>query len=146
MAPVAAAGYVLIAALAVTAVMAGAVGGALAWAVRGRLLLYGLLTVAGYLAVTVLFDSYSIKGAVAFIPLVVLPFLACWVIARALEARARWRHAWATLVALGGALLLGFLCLLLSRIYFVWGPVLAALAADACLILYIYRTRRVVAP
>ena len=37
----------------------------------------------------------------------ILTFLTVWLTARALEARAKWRHIWATLAALGCALVVG---------------------------------------
>ena len=77
----------------------------------------------------------------------ILTLLTSWLTARYFEARARLRRAWATLVALGAAVLLGFLCLLLFRLG-LWAPVYAALAADICLILltlFIDRGRKAVA-
>ena len=92
---------------------------------------------------TVLLGSYSLTGAAVFgIPPLILALLTCWLTARSLEARARLRRIWASLVGLGCALFLGFLCLLLFRVSF-WAPVSVALAADVCLILFIYRSRKV---
>lgn len=99
MGPVGTAGYVLVAALAVEAVFFGAVGGAVAWAVRAGLLWLEAAVVIG-------------------MPALVPTFLAAWSTARYLEIRKRWRRPWATLVALVGAMIVGFLCLRLYRLAF----------------------------
>jgi hypothetical protein len=70
-----------------------------------------------------------------------LTLLASWLIAHHLEARARFRRISATLVALGAAALLGFLWIPLFRLG-LWIPVSVALAADACLIVMFYRSRK----
>lgn len=144
MEPVAVAGYVMVAAAAVLAGMVGAFGGAIAWAVNGSLLWGGLLATGGYLAATVLLGSARLgPAAVVGIPPLILTLLTSWLIASYLEARTRLRHIWATVVALGCALLLGFLWGFLFRLG-LWTPVSVALAADVCLGLLLYRSRKAV--
>ena len=118
MAPVAAAGFVLVAALLVNAALLGAVAGTLTFAVRLHPVWGGLLAVGGFLGETVLLGSYRLEPAAAHgLPLVALTFLASWVTARVLEVRARWRHVWATLAGLGCALVIGALGLSLMGRY-----------------------------
>jgi len=118
MAPVAAAGFVLVAALLVNAALVGAVAGTLTFAVRLHPVWGGLLAVGGFLGETVLLGSYRLEPAAAHgLPLVALTFLAAWLTGRFLEVRAHWRHVWATLAALGGALLAGMLGLSLIGRY-----------------------------
>jgi hypothetical protein len=137
MAPVAAAAYVMVAALAVQAVAFGALGGALAWAIGARLLWAGPLAAGAFLAATVLLGSYRLEPAALYgIPLLTLTFLVSWLIARFLETGGKWRRIWATPAALGGGFLVGFLWLLQSRLG-LWTPVSTALVADACLIAYV---------
>ena len=143
MGPVGAAGLVMIAAAAVLAVILGAFAGAIAWAVQRGLLWAGLLAAAGYLATEVLLGSASpVPALVIGMPPLILALLTSWLTARYLEARARFRRIWATLVALGCALLLGFLWGFSFRLG-VWVAVALALAADACLIVLLYRSRKV---
>jgi len=68
MGPVGTAGYVLVAALAVEAVIIGALAGAILWAVGARLM----------------------WGSPVGIPLVMLTFLTAWLIARYVERRFLW--------------------------------------------------------
>lgn len=134
MAPVAAAAYVMIAALGVAAVLVGAFGGAIAWAVRAGLLWGGFLTVGAFLTVMVLVESYSLKAATLLgLPMLILAFLTAWLTARSLEARARFRRISSALLALGAALVVGFLCMLLGRLDLL-APFWVAAAADVCLI------------
>ena len=111
MAPVGAAGYVLIAAFAVSAVFLGAFGGAAAWAVRGSPVWGGVLVTGGLLALALLGSSRLTSAAVVGMPPLILTFLTSWLTARALERRAGVRHHWATLVGLACALLAGFVYL-----------------------------------
>jgi hypothetical protein len=142
MAPLAAAAYVSIAALAVEALMVGAFCGAIVGALRLRLLWAGPLAAGGYLAAITVLGSRSLPaGAVFGMPLMILTLLTSWLTAHHFQSRVRLRRTWATLVALGSALLLGFLCLLLFRVS-VWAPVYAALAADVSLILLTLFTHR----
>jgi len=79
MAPVAAAAYMMVAALAVQAVAFGALGGALAWAIGARLLWAGPLAAGAFLAATVLLGSYRLEPAALYgIPLLTLTFLVSW--------------------------------------------------------------------
>ena len=142
MAPLAAAGYVSIAALAVEALIVGGLCGAIIWAVKVSVLWGGLLAAGGYLAAIVFLGAHSPEAAAVFgMPLMILTLLTSWLTARYAEACARLRRTWATLVGLGSAFLLGFLCLLLFRLS-VWAPVYVALAADVCLIPLILLTQR----
>lgn len=138
MEPLAVAGYVTVVSNAVLAVILGAFGGAIAWALQRSLLWVALLAAAGYLAATVLMGS-SRFAAAAVVGIPPLPFtvLTAWLTARYLEARPRLPRIWATLVALGCALLLGFLWLFLFR-FGLRAPVSVALAADVCLIVLLY--------
>src|SRR2546421_4937102 len=119
MAPVGAAGYMIVAVLFVQAVMFGAAGGAIAWAVRLGVLWGGLATTAAFLATTVLFGSYRFEPvALHGLPFVILTFTTSWLTARSLETRARWRRIWAAPAGLGVALVVGFLCLRLLQVVF----------------------------
>jgi hypothetical protein len=127
----------MVAALAVQAVAFGAFGGALAWAIRARLLWAGPLAAGAFLAATVLLGPYRLEPAAVYgIPLVSLTFLLSWLIARFLETGAKWRRIWATLAALGGGLLVGYLWLFQARLG-LWTPVSTALVADAGLLAYV---------
>jgi hypothetical protein len=70
----------------------------------------------------------------------VLTLLISWLTACFLETRVRLRRLWATLLAVGCAVLVGFLWLFLFRVSFRI-PLLVALAADIGLIVLLYRTR-----
>ena len=132
----------MFAALAVMAVMAGALGGAVVWWFRIGIAWGGLLTAGGFLAWTVLLESYSLKGAVSLgFPLATLTFLAAWLVAGALEARTKWRRIWTALAASGSALLAGMLCMLTARIH-LWAPVLVALPVDVCLVWLVFLGRK----
>jgi hypothetical protein len=145
MEPVGAAGYVMVAAAAVLAVILGAFAGAIAWAVRCSLFWAALLAAGAYLAIEVLLGSASLApAAVIGIPPLILTLLTSWLTARYLEARARFRHISATLVALGFTLLLGFLWGFSFRLG-LWAPVSLALVADACLIVLFCRSRKEIA-
>jgi hypothetical protein len=109
MAPLAAAGYVLVGAALFVATVVGAVSGAVAWAAKVRLEWIGLLAVAGYLAAAG--PVLSIRLGAAFelgVPCLVLALLTSWLIARELEIRARWRPIWAGLAAWACAMIVGF--------------------------------------
>jgi len=67
---------------------------------------------------------------------VILTFLVSWLIARFLETGAKWQRIWATLAALGGGLLVGYVWLFQARLG-LWTPVSTAIVADGCLIGYI---------
>jgi hypothetical protein len=145
MEPLGVAGYVMVAAAAVLAVILGALGGAIAWALKRSLLWVALLVAGGYFAAEVLLGSSSVApAAVIGIPPLILTLLTSWLTARYLQVRASFRRIPATLVGLGSALLLGFLWGFLFRLG-LWAPVSVALAADACLIVLFYRSRKVIA-
>ena len=108
MAPVGAAGYVLIAAFAVSAVFLGAFGGAAAWVVRGSAVWGGVIVTGGLLAMALLGSSRLTSAAVVGMPPLILTFLTSWLTARALERHAGVRHHWAALAGLACALLAGF--------------------------------------
>jgi hypothetical protein len=143
MEPLAIAGYLLVATAVVDAVIVGAFAGAIGRAVSGSLLWVGLLVAGGYLAGTVLLASYSLAAAAVFgLPPLVLTFLISWLTACCLEARARLRRIWTTLVAICCALTAGLMCGLLFRLG-MWAPVIFAVAADGFLIIFlVFLTRR----
>src|SRR5262249_14609583 len=78
-------------------------------------------------------------SSVAFIglPPLILSLLAAWLAARYLEARTRLWRVGTALVALACGLVLGALCLQTAR-FSLWTPSYVALAADSCLIAYLY--------
>src|SRR5688500_7892548 len=134
MEPLAIAGYVSVVSNAVLGVTLGALGGAIAWALQRNFLWVVLLAAGGYLATTVLLGSSRLAAsAIIGIPPLAMTVLAAWLTARYLETRPGFPRLWATLVALGSALLLGFLWLFLFRLG-LRTPVSVALAADVCLI------------
>jgi hypothetical protein len=101
MAPLAAAAYVMIAATMVMAVTFGAIGGAFAWAVRGRplrqsLIWVGFLAVVFFLAQSYFGDHIRLRSAASIgLPLLLLALLGSWMVAGFLETRAKWRRIWA---------------------------------------------------
>ena len=117
MAPVAAAAYATIGATALLAVIIGAVGGAVLWRARHGLALGGLFVVGAFFVAFAAFIGFSWRGALVFgvIPLI-LTFLISFLAARQLRTRANFRPIWASLAALGTALILGLLYMLLFRI------------------------------
>lgn len=78
-------------------------------------------------------------------PSMALAYLICALSARWLEARTALRRNWAMLAAFGFTLCMGILYLLLFRLS-LWAPLLAALAADALLIVLLVRSRTLVRP
>lgn len=141
MGPLAAAGYVSVVSNAVLAIIVGASAGAIAWAVNRSVLWVGLLAAAGYVAETVLLGSSRLAAAaIVGMPPLILTLLVSWLTACFLETRVHLRRLWATLMAVGCALLVGFLWLFLFRVSF-RVPLLVALAADIGLIVLLYRTR-----
>ena len=141
MEPLALAGYLAIASAALLAVLLGAIGGALAWAVKswvkGSLLWCGLMAAAGYLVAKTVLGSGRLWPAISIgIPFLMLSLLTSWLSARHLETRARWRRPWAALAALGIGLLLGYLWGFQFRLG-LWVPIRTALVADAGLILWL---------
>lgn len=134
MEPLALAGYLLLANAALSGVIAGSIGGAIAWAVRRNAFWAGALVAAAYLVFVFLFESYSLKAAVVFgLPPLVMTFIVAWLIAWWLHARAGWRSISSALVGGGCAIAGGFLWGFLFRLD-IWAPVIFALAADALLI------------
>jgi len=141
MGPLAAAGYVSVVSNAVLAIVVGASAGAVAWAINRSILGVGLLAAAGYVAETALLGSSRLAAAaIVGMPPLILTLLISWLTACFLETRVRVRRLWATLIAVGGAVLVGFLWLFLFRVSFS-APLLVALAADIGLIVLLYRTR-----
>jgi len=137
MEPLAAAGYLLIASAALDGIMVGALGGAIAWAVKGRRRWIGLL-VAGIYVTIVLRASYSLKtGAVFGIPLLVLTFLISWLTASYLQARTRLKSIWSTPLAICCASIAGVAWAFLFRLG-MWAPGTFAAVADVFLILFLF--------
>ena len=138
MEPLAAAGYVMIAATGVTGVLWGAAGGAIAWVVRLRLVWAALLTAGGFLAQEIFLESVRL-GAAAFVglPPLILALLTAWLATRLLEARSRWWRLAIGLAAFIGGLVVGCLCLLTWR-FSLWAPSTIGLAADVCLIPFLF--------
>jgi hypothetical protein len=138
-------GFVVsIAAAAVTGILVGAIGGAVVWRMRMNLVVGSLLTACAYLLI-LLADGQRLLGLRGHlywgVPLLILGFLLSSVAARWLRTRIKLRPTWIALQALGLALTLGFLNLLLFRWSF-RAPPLVALAADACLFVLLIRSQR----
>jgi hypothetical protein len=139
--PVAAAGYVIIAAHAVLGVLLGALAGAIVSAL-GRGLAWGALAGAAiYLGEALLQSTRLAAAALIGLPPLILTLLACWLTARWLQARLKWRRLWAVPAACAAAVILGFLWMLLFR-HSLEAPITVALVADACLLILLYRTSR----
>jgi hypothetical protein len=135
MEPLATAAYVMIAAVYVEGLLVGAVAGAIAWAIKRNHLWLGLVAAGGYLAVSRLQDTFSLKGAVAFgVPPLVFTFLVSWLTARHLEVRRRFRTIWACLLAVCCALIVGIISGFLFRVH-IWAPVAFASGASVLLLL-----------
>ena len=129
MEPVATAGYVIIAAHAVLGVLLGALAGAIVSAL-GRGLAWGIVAaVAIYLGKALLHSTRLAAAALIGIPPLLLTLLACWLAARWLQARPKWRRLWAVPAGCAAAVLLGFLWMLLFR-HSVQLPVTVAILAD----------------
>ena len=127
--PVAAAGYVIIAAHAVLGVLLGALAGAIVSALGRGLAWGGLAAAAIYLGEALLHSTRLAAAALIGLPPLVLTLLACWLAARWLQARLKWRRLWAVPAAFAAALILGFLWMLLFR-HSVQLPVTVAIVAD----------------
>jgi len=130
-------------------VVVGAIGGTVTWRLGGSLVLGGLLTACAYLLALILEhpqDFLWLRAKLAWgIPATSVTFLIGSVVARWLRVRTALRPIWIALAALGFALSMGFLYLLLFRVS-LQAPLVAALVGDICLILLLMRTRRLVAP
>lgn len=139
MEPLAVAGYVAIAAAAVFALILGAVAGAIAWVLKGRLLLLGLLAASVYFAEQVFLGSSRVlSSAIIGMPPLILALLVSWLTAYYLDARWKLRRIPAALSALGCALVVGFGWGFLFRLD-LWVPIWVAVVADLCLIAVFYR-------
>jgi peptidoglycan/LPS O-acetylase OafA/YrhL len=143
MEPLAAVGYsyIFIASVFLKGLTVGALGGALAWAVR-RSPLWVLVLVSGcYLAGTEFLGSFNLKTAALFgMPALVLTFLISWLAAYYLGTRRRWRRIGASLAAICFALMVGVAWGFLFRIS-IWAPVVCAIVADAIVLLAILTSR-----
>jgi hypothetical protein len=142
---IAAGARVMVAMAATVAVIVGAIGGAIVWRGGIRLTLGGLSGMLVYfLAATALLGfSFLTLAVIVGIPILVLSFLISYLTARHLRSRTSLRLMWATPAAVGSALTVGFLYLLLFRLS-LWAPVWIALGADACLILLAIRNWKLV--
>jgi hypothetical protein len=116
MEPLAMAGLALIAGVTVFAALCGAVGGAILWRVNSGFILGALSVTVMYFLLVAILDYGALKAAAYFgiLPLL-LTFLFANVSARALARHKKNRPTWAALVALGIALIVGFLYLQLLR-------------------------------
>ncbi len=142
MEPLAAAGYVMIAAAAVLAIGLGALAGAIAWLVRCSPVWPGLLAAGGYLVETVLLNSAAPGPSIVIgFPPLLMTLLISWLFAGTLGTRARLGRPWAALAGSVCALVLGLLWSFSFRLG-IWLPVSLALVADACLILLIVLRRK----
>lgn len=142
MAPLAAAGFVLVAATSVFSVLAGIVIGAAVWAVR-RGLVFGVLGMALVVVTAPLTLDASIRGAMSLgaAPMF-LTFLTTFLTARSLRDR-RMHPVWATLAGIGGGAAAG------AAYLFLFGrmlpvhltrAVVIALIADAGLLAWALRS------
>jgi len=131
--PVAAAGYVIIAAHAVLGVLLGALAGAIVSALGRGLIWAGVAAAAIYLGEALLHSTRLAAAALIGLPPLVLTLLTCWIVARWLQARPKWRRLWAVPAAFAAALILGFLWMLLFR-HSVQLPITVAMVADVGLL------------
>jgi len=145
MEPIAAGFMILVAAAAVTGVLVGAVGGAVAWRLRMNIVLGGVLTAVAYLLVLVLEhheDFIFLRAKLIWgIPSMSVAFLICSVSAPWLAAHTSLRPTWVALAALGFSLGMGSLYLLLFGLGF-RAPLVAASVMDPCLVLLLLRNTR----
>ena len=139
--PVAAAGYVIIAAHAVLGVLLGALAGAIVSALGRGLVWGGVAAAAIYLGEALLHPTRLAAAALIGLPPLILTLLTCWIVARWLQARLKWRRLWAVPVAFAASVILGFLWMLLFR-HSLEAPITVAIVADACLLILLYRTSR----
>ena len=131
--PVAAAGYVIIAAHAVLGVLLGALAGAIVSALGRGLAWGGVAAGAIYLGEALLHSTRLVAAALIGLPPLILTLLACWIVARRLQARLKWRRLWAVPAACAAALVVGFLWMLLFR-HSVQLPITVAIVADVGLL------------
>lgn len=140
MQPIAAGFLILVGTAAFLGVVVGAIGGAVVWRRRCSLLLGGALTACGYLLVLIAEhheDFIWLPSKLTWgIPSMTLAFLICSVSASWLESHTTLRPTWIALSAFGISLGMGFLYLFLFRLG-LKAPLVAAIAADICLILMI---------
>ena len=143
MEPLAVAGVLLIVSAAIYGLAVGAVGGAVAWALRIGPFLGGLAVAAAYLVAAALLAAFSLKTTAVFgVAPLLLTFFMAWLTADALAARAGWNRLWCALTGAGVASLLGFAWGLLFRLG-MRAPLVVAAALDAVLVmLLIVRGRR----
>ena len=141
MEPVAAAGYVVIAAHAVLGVLLGALAGAVVSALGRRIVWGGLAAAAIYLGEALIQSTRLAAAALIGLPPLVLTLLACWLVARWLQARHKWRRLWAVPAAFAAAVILGFLWMLLFR-HSVQLPITVAMVADAILLGWMAYSRK----
>lgn len=137
---------VLVASVVVTAVIVGAMSGAVFWRAKNGLVLGSLSALGVYfLAVAIDLDllPWGKLTLVFGVPPLIMTFLMSYLTARHLKARSKLRPLWASLAALGGTLIVGFSYGFLFRIGFE-APIWTALGADAGLILLTIRNRRLV--
>ena len=140
MEPVAAAGYVIIAAHAVLGVLLGALAGAIVSALGRGLFWGGVAAAAIYLGEALLQSTRLAAAALIGLPPLFLTLFTCWILARWLQARLKWRRLWAVLAAFAAAVVVGFLWMLLFR-HSVQLPITVAIVADLCLLAWMAYSR-----
>lgn len=144
MEPLARAGYVMIAGMLVLATTVGAVGGAFAWAVRGRpvrrsLPWVGLLAVIFFLTESYFLEHIRVIATAALgLPALILALLGSWLVAGFLETRGRWHRIGSALVGFACGVVLGFACMMTARFAF-WTPIPVAITADVILLAVVWR-------
>ena len=141
MEPVAAAGYVIIAAHAVLGVLLGALAGAIVSALGRGLVSGGVAAGAIYLGEALLQSTRLVAAALIGLPPLVLTLLTGWIVARWLQARLNWRRLWAVPAAFAAAVILGFLWMLLFR-HSVQLPITVAMVADVGLLGWMAYSRK----
>jgi len=109
-------GVAIVAGAIIVAVLVGAAGGAINGRLKGELSLGAILVVGTYFLVVISLESWSSWKVTLFgmLPLI-LSFLVGSLTTQFLETRFGLRPVFATLAALGSALLVGFLYLTLIR-------------------------------
>jgi hypothetical protein len=146
MAPIAYGVLATIAGIIVIAVLVGVVGGVVNGRLKGDISLGAILAGGTYFLVVILLESGSF-GKIALFG--VLPLLVTFVVGSAatrfFETRFHLRSIFASLAALGSALLAGFVYLMLIRVGWLslteWGTVRIAAAVFSCMIIFSIRKR-----
>ena len=146
MEPLAIAGYLLVANAALSGVLAGSIGGAIAWALQRSFAWTALGAIVAYLAAVFFFADFSLKAAAVFgLPAMVMTFVAAWLLAWLLETRIRLQRIWTLPLAICGSLAAGLVWGLLFTLD-IWAPTAFAVPADLLLIVLLYMVMRARTP